>query len=184
MKRLKWLMVSLIAVAGMAFVFLPTTVLAVDCTKTPTATGCPCAPLPDGTPNPAAICADIDKPEKITNIFQDIVNILLYIAGIIAIIVIIVSGIKFASSHGDSSAVNKARQNLIYAVAGLVIAVMAFAIVNFVFNRVGTGGGGGGSGSGGSSSGTPCSVVVIGQDPNTCKCPPGTTASGNPLKCQ
>jgi type IV secretory pathway VirB2 component (pilin) len=87
----------------------------------------------------AATCKDLEDPNpggRISNTFQSIVNILLAIAGIIAIIVIITSGIKFASSRGDSSATTKARQTLTFAVVGLVITLLAFAIVNFVIGQI------------------------------------------------
>lgn len=69
-------------------------------------------------------------------ILRNVVNILLTIGGIIAVIMIIVGGIKYTTSTGDSSSVNSARETIIYAVVGLVVSIMAFAIVNFVLNRL------------------------------------------------
>ncbi|MCL2280841.1 TrbC/VirB2 family protein [Candidatus Saccharibacteria bacterium] len=157
MKRLKLIIVGLAVVLSIGLMCAPTPTYAVDCTKDPTANGCPCGDkLADGvTDNPAkknsATCEDLtgQSGERVTSIFQNIVNVLLFGAGIIAVIVIIVSGIRFVTSRGDSNAVTKARQSLIYSVAGLVITVAAFAIVNFVFSRLGTSDGGGGNGNSG-----------------------------------
>ena len=154
--------------------------------KTPTATDCPCAPLPDGSANPAAICKDLDPSTgeaRVTGTFQKIVNILLYIAGIIAIIVIIISGIKLTASHGDSSAASKARQNLIYAVVGLIIAVSAFAIVNFVFAQLGNSGGGSGGGSGNSGSGDTTCAGGGTWDGSKCSCTGGRDWNGSSCVC-
>jgi Type IV secretion system pilin len=69
-------------------------------------------------------------------ILKNVVNVLLTIGGIIAVIMIIVGGIKYTTSTGDSGSVNSARETIIYAVVGLVVSIMAFAIVNFVLNRL------------------------------------------------
>ncbi|MNY57155.1 hypothetical protein D3C86_1933160 [compost metagenome] len=45
---------------------------------------------------------------------------------------IIVSGIRYATSNGDSSAVTSAKNTLMYSVIGLIVAILAYAIVNFV----------------------------------------------------
>lgn len=63
---------------------------------------------------------------------QDIVNVLLFVLGAIAVIVIVISGIKYATSDGDSGKVTSAKNTILYAVVGLVVAILAYAIVNFV----------------------------------------------------
>ena len=69
-----------------------------------------------------------------TNI-QNIVNLLFFVIGTIAVIVIIVGGIKFITADGDASKVKGARETIMYAVVGLVVAIMAYAIVFFVVDR-------------------------------------------------
>jgi hypothetical protein len=61
-----------------------------------------------------------------------IVNILLYILGAIAVIMIVIGGIRYATSNGDSSAITSAKNTILYSVIGLIVAIMAYAIVNFV----------------------------------------------------
>lgn len=65
---------------------------------------------------------------------QTIVNILLFVLGAIAVIMIIIGGIRYTTSNGDSSAITSAKNTILYAVVGLVVAILAFAIVNFVIN--------------------------------------------------
>lgn len=67
-------------------------------------------------------------------IIKNIVNILLYIVGAAAVVVIILSGIKYVISSGDSGKVADAKRTLIYAVVGLLIAIIAQTIVNWVFS--------------------------------------------------
>lgn len=64
--------------------------------------------------------------------FKDIVNIMLFIIGAIAVIMIIYGGIRYTTSAGDSSHVKAAKDTILYAVVGLVVAILAYAIVNFV----------------------------------------------------
>jgi hypothetical protein len=49
---------------------------------------------------------------------------------------IIVGGLRYVTSGGDASSTKAARDTILYAVVGLVIAVMAFAIVNFVLGAL------------------------------------------------
>lgn len=69
--------------------------------------------------------------------FRDsVINTLIYAVGIIATIMIIVSGIRYVTSAGDPARVNSAKSGILYAVIGLVIAIMAYAIVNFVIGSL------------------------------------------------
>lgn len=67
---------------------------------------------------------------------SDIVNMLLFIVGVIAVIVIIIGGIMYATSAGDPARAKKAKDAILYAVIGLVIAILAYAIVNFVIDAL------------------------------------------------
>lgn len=69
-------------------------------------------------------------------IFKQITNTILYIIGIIAVIVLIIGGIKYVVSGGDSKKVTDAKNTVLYAIIGLVIAFLAFAIVNFVISAL------------------------------------------------
>lgn len=64
--------------------------------------------------------------------FQSIVNIMLYVLGALAVIMIVVGGIRYVTSTGDASRVKAAKDTVMYAVIGLVVAILAYAIVNFV----------------------------------------------------
>jgi hypothetical protein len=76
------------------------------------------------------------KDEDNTNtLVQDIINLLLFTIGIISVIMIIVGGIRYALSNGDASNIKTAKDTILYAIIGLVVALLAFAIVNFVVAR-------------------------------------------------
>lgn len=65
-------------------------------------------------------------------IFKTIVNVLLFIIGAISVIMLIIGGIRYTVSGGDSSAVTAAKNTILYAVVGIIVAILAYAIVNFV----------------------------------------------------
>lgn len=67
-----------------------------------------------------------------SGIFTTVVNFLLFLIGIIAVLMIIYGGIQYSLSAGDSGKITNAKNTILYAVVGLIIAILAFAIVNFV----------------------------------------------------
>lgn len=69
-------------------------------------------------------------------VFKQVTNTILYIVGIIAVIMLIIGGIKYVISGGDSKKVTDAKNTVLYAIIGLIIAFLAFAIVNFVISAL------------------------------------------------
>lgn len=67
---------------------------------------------------------------------KTIVNIILFLIGAIAVIVIIVAGFRFVVAGGDSNTISQAKNTIIYALVGLIVAFAAFAIVNFVAGQL------------------------------------------------
>lgn len=84
-------------------------------------------------------CARGDNtPESLTDedtgVFRTIANVLLFIIGAIAVIMLIIGGIRYTISQGDSSAVQSAKNTILYAIIGIIVAILAYAIVNFVID--------------------------------------------------
>ena len=80
-------------------------------------------------------CQNKDKGEdQVNGIIKTIVEVLLTAVGAISIIMIVIGGILFALSSGDTQKAAKARSTILYAVVGLIVSVFASAIVNFVFD--------------------------------------------------
>ena len=71
-----------------------------------------------------------------TGAFKQVTNTILYIVGIIAVIMLIIGGIRYVTSGGDSKKVTDAKNTVLYAIIGLVISFLAFAIVNFVISAL------------------------------------------------
>ena len=69
-------------------------------------------------------------------LIKTVVNVLLWAVGILSVIMIIFSGFRYITSAGDASKTKSAQSTLIYSVVGLIVAIMAYAIVNMVTNRL------------------------------------------------
>lgn len=69
-------------------------------------------------------------------LFTIIVNVALFIIGAICVLMLIYGGIKYTTSAGDEKAVTSAKNTILYAVVGIVIAILAYALVNFVISAL------------------------------------------------
>ena len=67
-------------------------------------------------------------------IFRTITNVLLFLIGAISVIMLIIGGIRYTVSGGDSTAVTSAKNTILYAVVGIIVALLAYAVVNFVLD--------------------------------------------------
>ncbi len=74
--------------------------------------------------------------DALTKTIKSVIGILLFIIGMVAVIFIIIAGFRFVTSNGDSNTISSARNTIIYAILGIVVAVMAYAIVNFVIDNI------------------------------------------------
>lgn len=122
-KTLQALLITPLLALGVVAV-VPATVNAAACNPNdPTITsGADCA-QPEGTPS------DIQGEG---GIFRTIVNVMLFIIGAVAVIMLIIGGIRYTVSGGDSGAVTSAKNTILYAIIGIIVAILAYAIVNFV----------------------------------------------------
>ncbi len=72
-----------------------------------------------------------------------IVNAMLFIIGFLSVIMLIFGGLRYIISGGNAAAVTTAKNTILYAIVGLVIAIFAYAVVNFVIGSLtGTSAGG------------------------------------------
>ena len=64
-----------------------------------------------------------------------IINVIIGVIGFVAVVVIILGGVQYTTSAGDPGKVKKAKDTILYGIIGLVVAILAYAIVNFVLSR-------------------------------------------------
>ena len=87
-----------------------------------------------GANKDSAVCAAKDEDE-VGDMVKTIVNTLLMVLGMIAVVMIVIGGIRYTTSNGDSSAITGAKNTILYSVIGLIVAIMSYAIVNFVIDQ-------------------------------------------------
>lgn len=104
---------------------------------------------------------DDSDSNDLNSIVGTIVNTMLFIVGVLAVVMIIYSGIRYITAHGDKGQVEGAKNTLIYSIVGLIVAIVAYALVNWVLDLFGGGSASGGSSTGGSSSGGTASEGTV-----------------------
>lgn len=70
------------------------------------------------------------------SIFNTITNILLFLIGAISVIMLIIGGVRYVVSGGDQGAVTSAKNTILYAIIGIIVAFLAFAAVRFVTDQL------------------------------------------------
>ena len=72
----------------------------------------------------------------VSTTIPNIINIIIGAIAIVAVVVMIIGGITYMTSSGDAGKVKKAKDTILYGIIGLVVALLAFAIVNFVLSSI------------------------------------------------
>lgn len=106
---------------------------------------CPAGTLRAGDPVSNVTLCNVEKEEEGSGLMssvQTILNVVISVLGLVAVVVIIIGGFSYMTSQGDPAKAAKARNTILYGVIGLVVALLAFAIVNFVLQGVFSEGGG------------------------------------------
>jgi hypothetical protein len=80
-------------------------------------------------------CDPQDNEPGVENVVETGLNILTFVAGFIAVIMVIIAGVRFITSQGDSGKVAGARSAVIYALIGIVIVALAQSIVFFILRQ-------------------------------------------------
>jgi hypothetical protein len=70
-------------------------------------------------------------------LFGKIADTLIFLVGAVSVIMIILGGLRYVVSNGDQKNVTAAKDTILYAVVGLVVAIASYAIVHFVIQFLG-----------------------------------------------
>lgn len=87
--------------------------------------------------NPTGDCAGGgDATEKINDLIRSVINLLSVIVGVIAVIMIIVGGLRYITSGGNDTSVTSAKNTILYAIIGLIIVALAQILVRFTLSKI------------------------------------------------
>ena len=78
----------------------------------------------------------VDGSTDLTGNITTIINAVIGILGLVCVIVMIIGGVNYMTSAGDAGKVKKGKDTILYGLIGLVICVLAFALVNWVISGV------------------------------------------------
>lgn len=103
-----------------------------------------CLGIDPASPDAPTLCKEnATEQSKTSNtiygkdgIITKAISLLSIVIGIAAVVVIIIGGFKYILSAGDPNSINSAKNTILYAVIGLVISVVARAIIIFVLNEL------------------------------------------------
>ncbi len=76
-----------------------------------------------------------------TGTFRTLTNVMLFLIGAISVIMLIIGGLRYVLSGGDSTQVTNAKNTILYAIVGIVVAILAYAVVSFVITSFSGSGG-------------------------------------------
>ena len=90
--------------------------------------------------SPEAIARGDGVPDNLAagddSIIRRAINLMLYAVGVISVIMLIYGGFRYVVSGGQKESVTAAKNTILYAIVGLLIAIFAYAIVKFVIGAV------------------------------------------------
>ena len=146
MKTLKLAVLSFVlSLSGVGIMSLATASASLPADGGASNSASPTAATPSGGTAASDACAGLTQIDpshdctsgdsSITNVIRAAVNILSYIIGAAAIVMVIVAGLKYSVSSGDSARISSAKNTLVYALIGLAIAALAQVLVHFVLTQ-------------------------------------------------
>ncbi len=73
--------------------------------------------------------------DKVNKLIATVINLFSFVVGVVAVIMIIIGGLRYITSGGDSANVTSAKNTILYAIIGLIIVALAQVIVRFILGR-------------------------------------------------
>ena len=86
----------------------------------------------DGIPDEVKAASGCNESAgTLPDVIVNILNVVIGVSSFVAVIFIVIGGVQYMTSAGDSSKTQKAKNTILYALIGLAVCALAFAIVNF-----------------------------------------------------
>ena len=77
-----------------------------------------------------------DRDNSLVDDVTGILNAIIGVLGLVCVVVMIIGGVNYMTSSGDAGKVKKAKDTILYGLIGLIVCVLAFALVNFVISSI------------------------------------------------
>lgn len=87
------------------------------------------------------VCKDVSAQNQagtnpVIGTLKIVLNVLSFVAGVAAVVLLIINGLRLVLSNGDTNGVKNARSGVIYVLVGLLVVVIAQSIVIFVLDKL------------------------------------------------
>lgn len=125
MKIRNWMMAGVLTLASVLMLTLPVS-----------AVTCPTGTNRQGSSASTLAECNIENDNSLIPTILNIIQVTIGVLALVAVIVIVFAGVQYTTSAGDVGKVKKAKDSILYGIIGLVIAILAFAIVNFVLSSL------------------------------------------------
>lgn len=125
MKIRNWMMAGVLTLTSVLMLTLPVS-----------AVTCPAGTNRQGSSASTLAECNIENDNSLIPTILNIIQVTIGVLALVAVIVIIFAGVQYTTSAGDAGKVKKAKDSILYGIIGLVIAILAFAIVNFVLSSL------------------------------------------------
>ncbi|MDB5164945.1 MAG: rane protein of unknown function [Candidatus Saccharibacteria bacterium] len=90
--------------------------------------------------DPSQFQTELPQAHANSTAIHDVLQIVFGVLGALAVLMIVIAGLRFITAQGNPQETAKARSTIVYAIVGLLVALMAEAIVSFVLGSHGLGG--------------------------------------------
>lgn len=91
---------------------------------------------PDVCKEDAATRSETASDNKVTSFILEVIKVMLFALGVVSVVAVIYGGLTYVTAAGDMAKIKKARNTILYAIGGLIIAVSAQLIILFVLDRL------------------------------------------------
>ena len=81
-------------------------------------------------------CNGTGSTDQLPKLIQNVLNAIIAVSGLVAVVFVVIGGVQYMTSTGDAGKVKKAKDTILYALIGLIICVLSFAIVNWTIKNV------------------------------------------------
>jgi hypothetical protein len=121
-RYLKTLLITLVIlfVPVVAFAAPASDIGTAVCKANPGAAGCGTMPLIGG-PN---------------SVFGKVIGVVIFVVGAVSVLMIVIGGLRYTLSGGDAAGIRSAKDTILYALVGLVVSALAYAVVAFVIKAI------------------------------------------------
>lgn len=91
----------------------------------------------DATANSEVCQRSVTNPISGTEgVILRVVSILSFVIGVASVIMVILGGLKYITSNGDANSISSAKNTILYAIIGVIVAVFSRVIVQFIITKL------------------------------------------------